>query len=322
MDEEGVRASMKKQTTKAITKREAQPLLPKNLLSDIRALIEETRNFVAQSVNSGMVMLYWQIGERLRNETLGEERAEYGKQIVQTLSQQLTVEYGKGFTYTALTRMVNFAEQFHDSQIVATLSQQLSWSHFVELLPLDDPLKRDFYAEMCRHERWSVRTLRSKISGQLFLRTAIAKKPDEVIQMELENLRLEDQMTPDLVFRDPYVLDFLELTDAFSEKDLEAAILREIEKFILEIGTDFSFIARQKRLTIGRKDYYLDLLFYHRGLRCLVVIELKLKSCKVNQLNASPQLFQRPQGYKSHDIAKLSAPAIPTEGITRVQGRQ
>lgn len=271
---------MKKQTTKpkAIAKQEAQALLPKQLLGDIRSLIEEARSFVAQSINSGMVILYWQIGERIRKEILGEERAEYGKRIVQTLSQQLTIEYGKGFTYTALTRMVNFAEQFPDSKIVATLSQQLSWSHFVELIPIDDQLKRDFYAEMCRYERWSVRTLRDKIGGQLYLRTAIAKKPNTVIQMELDKLRDEDLMTPDLVFRDPYVLDFLELTDAYSEKDLEQAILREIERFILELGTDFGFIARQKRITIGRTDYYLDLLFYHRGLRCLIAIELKLRA--------------------------------------------
>ncbi len=273
-------APMKKQTTKpkAIAKRKEQALLPKALLKDVCVLIEQSRSFVAQSINSGMVMLYWQIGQRIRRDILKEKRANYGEEIVPTLSAQLRPDFGEGFSKRNLFRMIRFAEIYPDEQIVSTLSRQLSWSHFVELIPIDDPLKRDFYAEMCRYERWSVRTLRDKIGGQLYLRTAIAKKPDAVIQMELDKLRNEDLMTPDLVFRDPYVLDFLELTDAYSEKDLEQSILREIERFILELGTDFAFIARQKRITIGRTDYYLDLLFFHRGLRCLIAIELKLRA--------------------------------------------
>ena len=271
---------MKNQTTKpkAIAKRAPKSLLPKTLLGDLRTLIEQARGFVAQAINSGMVMLYWQIGERLRKEILGEERAEYGKQIVATMSQQLTAEYGRGFSRSNLFSMLQLVESYPNKQIVQTLSGQLSWSHFLEIIKIDEPLKRDFYAEMCRYERWSVRTLRDKIGGQLYLRTAIAKKPDAVIQMELDKLRNEDLMTPDLVFRDPYVLDFLELTDSYSEKDLETAILREIERFILELGTDFAFIARQKRITIGRTDYYLDLLFFHRGLRCIMALELKLRA--------------------------------------------
>ena len=154
----------------------------------------------------------------------------------------------------------------------------MGWSHFVELIALDDPLKRDFYAEMCRVERWSVRTLRHKIAHLLYERTAVSKKPDEVIARDIAALRDEDRITPDLVFRDPYFLDFLGLTaGTYSEKDVEAAILRELEAFILELGTDFAFVARQKRISVDSEDYYLDLLFYHRRLRRLVAVELKIE---------------------------------------------
>jgi predicted nuclease of restriction endonuclease-like (RecB) superfamily len=172
--------------------------------------------------------------------------------------------------------MMAFAERFPAERILATLSQQLSWSHFVEIIALDDPLKRDFYVEMCRLERWSVRVLRQKIDRLLFERTAVSKQPEELIRRELDSLRDGDRLTPELVFRDPYFLDFLGLTGTYSEKDVEQAILRELEAFILELGTDFAFVARQKRITVDDEDYYLDLLFYHRRLRRLVAIELKL----------------------------------------------
>jgi predicted nuclease of restriction endonuclease-like (RecB) superfamily len=172
--------------------------------------------------------------------------------------------------------MIRFAEVFADEEIVSTLSRQLSWSHFVEIIPLEDDLKRDFYAEMCRIERWSVRTLHQKISGMLFERTALSKKPEKLIREELDSLRTEDKLTPDLVFRDPYFLDFLGLKDRYLEKDIEDAIMREMENFILEIGVGFTFVARQKRIQVDNDDYYLDLLFYHRGLRRLVAIDLKL----------------------------------------------
>jgi predicted nuclease of restriction endonuclease-like (RecB) superfamily len=172
--------------------------------------------------------------------------------------------------------MIQFAEAFPDELIVVTLSRELGWSHFVAIIPLDNDLKRDSYSEMCRIERWSVRTLRQKISGMLFERTALSRKPVELAKQELMQLREEDKLTPDLVFRDPYFLHFLGLKDTYSEKDLETAILRELESFILELGAGFSFVARQKRITVGDEDYYLDLLFYHRKLRRLVAIDLKL----------------------------------------------
>ena len=176
--------------------------------------------------------------------------------------------------------MVRFAEVFPDERIVSALLRQLSWTHFLSLIYLDDPLKRDFYAEMCRIEKWATRTLTNKIDSMLFERTALSKKPAKLVELELKQLRDDDRLTPDLVFRDPYFLDFLGLKDTYAEKDLEAAILREMEAFILELGVGFAFLDRQKRITVDGVDHYLDLLFYHRNLRRLVAIELKIGEFK------------------------------------------
>lgn len=243
---------------------------------EIRRLIEQTRGAVASAVNAALVVLYWQVGERIRTGLLESKRAAYGEEIVSTLSRQLSAEYGSGYSRANLFRMIRFAEVFPDRAIVSTLSRQLSWSHFLEIIALRGDLERDFYAEMCRVERWSVRTLRAKIDGMLFERTALSKKPEAVVKQELAKLREGDTLTPDLVFRDPYLLDFLGLKNAYTENDLEAAILQEMEQFILELGVGFTFVARQKRIVIDGEDFYLDLLFYHRKLGRLIAVELKL----------------------------------------------
>ncbi|MDA1049022.1 MAG: PDDEXK nuclease domain-containing protein [Planctomycetota bacterium] len=227
-------------------------------------------------MNSALVWLNWGIGKRIREEVLQEERAEYGQQIVSAVGRQLNAEFGRGFSEKSLWHMIRFAEVFPDEEIVSALRRELSWTHFKQIVYLNDPLKRDFYAEMCRIERWSTRTLQKKIGGMLFERTALSKKPAELAAQEIAALRDEDRVSPDLVFRDPYFLDFLGLADTYSEKDLEAAILRELEAFILELGSGFAFVARQKRISVDSEDYYLDLLFYHRKLRRLVAIDLKL----------------------------------------------
>jgi predicted nuclease of restriction endonuclease-like (RecB) superfamily len=268
-----------KRSGRAPVERATDPALaptPGPLLDDLRALIRQAREGAAQAVNSALVLLYWQVGHRIRTEILREQRAAYGEQIVLTLSAQLIPEYGDGFGARNLFRMVRFAEAFPDREIVAALAWQLGWSHFVEIIPLDDPLKRDFYAEMARAERWSVRTLRAKVQGMLFERTALSRRPEALARQELAALRDEDRLTPDLVFRDPYLLDFLGLKDAYSEKDLEAAILRDIEQFILELGAGWAFVGRQKRVVIDGEDFYIDLLFFHRKLRRLVAIDLKI----------------------------------------------
>lgn len=250
------------------------------LLPELRQLIQTARHTVAVAVNSALTTLYWQIGVRIRREILREKRAAYGEEIVHALSAQLSEEFGRGFGRRNLFRMIRFTEVFPDPKIVSALMTQLGWTHFLQIIPMDDPLKRVFYAEMCRIEGWSTRMLQQKISGMLYERTALSKKPSKLIERELKALRDEDRLTPDLVFKDPYVLDFLGLHDTYSEKDLEAALLREIERFLLELGTGFAFVARQKRIVVDGEDFYLDLLFYHRRLRRLVLVELKLGAFK------------------------------------------
>lgn len=247
-----------------------------NLFADIRKMIEAAKSQVAATVNSAMTLMYWHIGDRINREVLGGERAAYGKQIVETLALKLTDEYGKGFDSKSLHRMMQFASVFPDIQIVAPLVRKLSWSHFLQVIPLADDLARNFYLTMAADQRWSRRTLKAKIDGMLYERTAIAKKPENVILHDLEELRNERKMSADLVFQDPYVLDFLGMHDNYSEKDLESAIVAELQRFITELGSDFAFLARQKRITVDDEDYYIDLLFYHRRLRCLVAIDLKL----------------------------------------------
>ncbi|MBV8630459.1 MAG: DUF1016 family protein [Silvibacterium sp.] len=246
----------------------------------MRRLIAEARQTAASRVNAALTMLYWRIGRRVIDETLRGERAAYGQQIVVSLSRQLVQEYGSSFGEKNLRRMVQFAELFPHEEIVVSLIRQLSWTHFIALLPLKDPLQREFYAELCRVEGWSVRSLRQKIDSMLFERTALSRKAEKLARKELATLREEDRWAPDLVFRDPYVLDFLNLADSYSERDLEAAILRDIESFLLEMGSGFTFVARQKRMVIDGEDHNLDLLFYHRRLRRLVAVELKLGKFK------------------------------------------
>jgi predicted nuclease of restriction endonuclease-like (RecB) superfamily len=252
----------------------------KSLFQDIKHLIETGRSKVAVTVNTALTLLYWQVGQRIHKEILGHDRAEYGKQILQTLAAKLTADYGQGWSERNLAYMVKFAQVFPDPDILQALCAKLSWSHFKDLIYIQDPLKREFYAEMCRHESWSVRTLRKKIDAMLFERTALSKKPDEVIVQELQDLRKTDKLSPDLVFRDPYFLDFLGLRDRYVEKDIEDAILRELEHFLLELGSGFAFLARQKRFQLDNDDYYIDLLFYHRHLNRLIAIDLKLGDFK------------------------------------------
>lgn len=256
------------------------PTLPQALVSDVRQLIESSRAQLASTVNSALTMLYWQIGQRIRNEVLQGERAEYGEQIVSTLAAQLESDYGRGFSSKNLRHMLRFVEAYPDVQIVSTLSRQLAWSHFLELIYLKDPLQRDFYTQMCRQERWTVRRLRERKDTLLFERTALSRQPEELLATELAALRQSGALTPALVLKDPYVLDFLGLQDRYLERDLEDAILRELENFLLELGAGFTFVARQKRIQIDNDDFYIDLLFYNRRLKRLVAIDLKLGDFK------------------------------------------
>lgn len=254
--------------------------LTTEFVNDIRSLIFEAKSGLAATVNSTLTLLYWRIERRIHVEVLKGERAEYGEQIVTILSKQLEAEYGRGFSTKNLRHMLRFAEIFNDEEIVYALSRQLSWTHLRTLIYIEDPLKREFYLEMSRSEGWSTRTLQGRIDSMLFERTALSRKPDELLAIELAALRDQNVLTQNLVLKDPYIIDFLGLCDHYLEKDLEDAILRELENFLLELGAGFSFIARQKRIQIDNDDFYIDLLFYNRRLKRLVAIELKLGEFK------------------------------------------
>lgn len=243
-------------------------------------MIEMARREVAVVVNVSLTTLYWQVGTRVRAEALEGRRAEYGGQIVAAVGRQLQGRYGRSFGEKSLRHMIRFAEVFPDPDIVSALRRQLSWTHLKQLIYVSDRLKRDFYVEMCRIEGWSTRTLTQKMRGMLYERTALSKKPEELIRRELATLRNSGDVSPTMILQDPYVLDFLQLADSFSEKDLESAILRDLERFLLELGSGFAFVERQKRISVDNDDYYIDLLFFHRQMRRLVAIELKIGDFK------------------------------------------
>ena len=268
-------------------------LSTQSLISDLRQIVEQCRNRVALNVNAELTMMYWHIGERINRDVLGYQRAEYGKQIVASVSRQLQTEYGpKGFDSKNIHRMMQFAQKFPEEQIVASLMRQLSWTHFLQVLPIDESLQREFYLTLAASERWSVRRLRKEIDGMLFERTAISSKPDELIKYELAQLREEQALSPDLVFKSPYFLEFTGLKGMYSEKSLEDSLIAHLEQFIIELGNGFSFVARQKRMIIDGEDFYLDLLFYHRRLHRLIAIDLKLGRFKA-QYKGQMELYLR-----------------------------
>ncbi|GAA3929579.1 DUF1016 family protein [Chitinophaga oryziterrae] len=246
------------------------------LLDELKRLIESSKQKVLVKVNTELVLLYWSVGARLNEHVLGNQRAGYGKEIVKRLSHKLVETFGKGWNDKTLWHCLRCAETFSEEQIVSAVQRQLSWTHIKTIAYLKNELQREFYLTMATNERWSSRQLQERINSMLYERTAISKKPELVIQNDLELLRNSKEMTTDLTFKDPYILDFLGLQDTYSERDLEQSIIYQLQLFILELGNDFAFLARQKRISIDDTDYYIDLLFYHRKLRRLVAIDLKL----------------------------------------------
>lgn len=251
-----------------------------NLFNEVSLLIDHSKSRVVQYINSEIILLYWDLGRIISKNILENSRADYGKQILKELSKELSIRHGKGFSETNLRNCIKFYKIYPDQQIPHSLSDKLSWTHIRNLIYIEDDLKRNFYIEMTAYERWSVRTMLDRIDSMLFERTAISRKPEETIMNELESLKDTKSISPDLTFKDPYVLDFLDLHDTYSEKDLENAILRKMKEFLIELGADFAFMGQQKRITIDHEDYYIDLLFYHRSWRRLLVIELKLGKFK------------------------------------------
>ena len=239
------------------------------LHAELRALITSSRQRLAGAVNAELTRLYWTLGQRLRTEVLGDARASYGTRLLDQLGQQLAHEFGRGFESRNLRRMVKFAEAFSDAAIVSTLSAKLSWSHMVAIVAVKTPQAREFYAQHAAQDHWSVRELSHQIERKAFERAELAA-------LHVAADIAPANPTPALIFKDPYFLDFLGLRQGHDEADLESAILRQLEAFILELGRGFAFVERQKRMVIDGEDFYLDLLFYHRRLRRLVAIELKL----------------------------------------------
>ncbi|MDO8966042.1 YhcG family protein [Algoriphagus sp.] len=236
-----------------------------DLFQDLSEMIEQSQKQIAKVANSALTLLFWNVGNRISNEILNNERASYGKQIVATISAQLEANYGRNFTEKNVRRMIQFAEEFPDFQIVVTLSRQLSWSHFLVIIPLKETQARIYYTQLASNQKLSIRDLRYQISRKAFERSEIAN---------FQQTQIDDSLHH--TFKDPYLLDFLDLKNIYLENDLERAILHELETFILELGKGFAFMERQKRMIIDGEDFYLDLLFYNRNLKRLVAIELKI----------------------------------------------
>ncbi len=250
------------------------------LFNEISPLITAARVRVAVGVNTELTKLNWNVGTCINREILGCRRAEYGKQIVKGLASRLMLFHGSGWDEKTLRHCLRAAETFGEEEIVSAARRQLSWTHIKTLSYISDSLKRQFYLEMCATEHWGTRTLQGRIASMMYERTAIAKKPEAVIKKDLEALRDEGKMSADLAFRDPYVLDFLGLRGDFSEKELEKALVADMRNAILELGGDMAFLAEQKHISVDNEDYYLDLLFFHRRLRRLVAIDLKIDTFK------------------------------------------
>lgn len=248
---------------------ESEGGIDKTLISELAMLIVQAQQKVTVQVNSVMTVLFWQVGKKINEHILQNRRADYGKQILVTLSRELCKDFGRNFEEKNLRRMLQFAEQFEDFQIVVTLSRQLSWSHFLALFPLKSQESKTYYAQKIMDEGWSVRQTRKEIRNKSYERVKIADSQITVQGYGEKN-----------IFKGPYILDFLRLSDGYLENELESAILRDLEKFILELGNGFTFVERQKRMIIDGDDYYLDLLFFHRKLKRLVAIELKIGKFK------------------------------------------
>ena len=259
-----------------VVEKGAMPGGERTLFADLKELVASARRRVAAAANSEIVLLHWNVGKRVKEEILGNKRAAYGKEIVKKVSAFLTEEFGKGWGERTVLHCIRSAYAFSEAQIVYAARIQLGWTHLRSIMFLDDPVKRQFYLTMCAHEHWSARQLDVKIDGMLYERTAISRKPREIVEKELARVQVTDELSPDLVFRSSYFLNLTGLKDEYSENDLENAILDQIETALEEFGTDFAFLGRQRRITVDATDYKMDLLFFHRSLKRLVVVDLKL----------------------------------------------
>ena len=274
------------------------------LIFSIGDLLEEARKKVYSQINQILVKTYWQIGKRIIEfEQKGKEKAEYGTKLLDKLAIDLKLKYGKGFSRSNIVYMRLFFIKYPKSQ---TLSDQLSWSHYVELLMIDNTLERSFYEKQCIKERWSIRELKRQKNSALFERIALSKNKKEVLELAQKGHIIKK--AKDLV-KDPYVLEFLGLSEVnkYSEKELEQKIIDNLQKFLLELGKGFAFVSRQFRITLGNRHYYVDLVFYHRILKCFVLIDLKIGEvthADIGQMNTYLNYF------KKEEMAKADKPPI------------
>lgn len=250
------------------------------LYTDVCDIIDTAKVRIANYVNTNVCMTYWNIGKRIKEDILFNKRAEYGKEIVRSLSIRLNQRYGKGWGYKTLQHCIRAAYTFSEDEIAYATRRQLYWSHLRSIMYIKDELERKFYIEMTALEHWDTRTLDDKIDKHFYLTTALSRRPEELVRKQLDEFRETQVMNPDMVFRSSYFLDMFGLPESFSENELEQKVVEQVEEFMHELGSDFTLIARQKRITIDAVDYKMDLVFFHRSLRRTIVVDLKLGKFK------------------------------------------
>lgn len=264
-----------------------------SLIEQIGGLLQSGRQKAIQSVNTILVQTYWQIGRYIVEfEQHGNERAEYGTQLFERLSKDLTMAYGKGFSRSNLLYMRKLYLSF---QISETLSHKLTWSHYFEILKADSELEIGFYSKQCENENWSVRELKRQMKSSLFERIALSKDKNGVLKLSKKGHVVE---APEDLLKDPFVLEFLNIPEQYQyqENELEEQIISNLQQFIMELGKGFAFIGRQYRMSLGGKHFYLDLLFYHRILKCFVLVDLKrgeIDHLDIGQMNLYLNYFKK-----------------------------
>lgn len=281
------------------------------LITDIGNILEQGRRQVVVSVNTVLLKTYWQIGrEIVEYEQKGKEKSIYGSKLLNNLSKDLRLKYGKGFSRSNIIYMrllylkypiiQSVSGKFKKTQIGQTVSDQLTWSHYTELLDISDDYSRSFYEKQCISEHWSVRELRRQIDSGLYNRLLLSKDKKGLLELSKEGQIIEK---PKDIIKDPYILEFLKIPEnyKFSEKELETKLINKLQSFLLELGKGFTFVKRQYRITLDNTDYYIDLVFYHRILKCFILIDLKtgkVNHSDIGQMNMYLNYFKKEENSK------------------------
>jgi len=268
------------------------------LINSIGKLLEQGRKEAYNSINTIIVKTYWNIGQQIvEYEQFGNEKATYGSKLLEKLSKDLKFKYGKGFSKSNVYSMRLFYVYYPKFQ---TVSGKLSWSHYCELLRIDNSLEKSFYEKQCINEHWSVRELSRQINSALFQRLVFSKNKKEVLNISKKGIDIKEAKD---VIKDPYVLEFLNMPELekYSELELEQKIIDNLQMFILELGKGFTFVKRQHRITLNNNHYYVDLVFYNRLLRCFVLIDLKIGKVNhqdIGQMNMYLNYFKKEETSK------------------------